>query len=399
MRIDCGDTPIPCTAEEEGGKSSFTKYGSKIEAIVKTVLRVQDQDVGCKIICFVQWEDLKRRISSALQEFGIDHATLHGSVWARRAALMKFQYEEEGPRMLLLSLEESASGTNLTAANHVLIVHPMEAATREEAVAFEMQAIGRVRRPGQEKKIHIWRFVTMGTIEQSLTEEHQHELWERQGAGVAFTQEWADTMAQVSSDKALPSSSLAGQAEEMIIADEGSSAEEAEEKRGELSPTQVAMQCDTSTTVPAAAAQPSHSQSEAPTQVYLSNPAAIGTPVQGGVSQLCGVSQMDCATQAYQSTPDLIEASSQFDTCVAANLQVEADAQIDLGGAPLAVATPMLESLEDDIMKVLDDRQTQDEISAAQIMEDDIDVAFSMEDADEETLVRPGVSDSIVWDT
>lgn len=43
--------------------------------------------------------------------------------------------------MLLLSLEESASGTNLTAANHVLIVHPMEAQTKEEAVAFEMQEI------------------------------------------------------------------------------------------------------------------------------------------------------------------------------------------------------------------------------------------------------------------
>ena len=52
----------------------------------------------------------------------------------------RFQYDLSGPRMLLLSLEESASGTNLTAANHVLIVHPMEAQSKEEAVAFEMQA-------------------------------------------------------------------------------------------------------------------------------------------------------------------------------------------------------------------------------------------------------------------
>merc|ERR1719281_425418 len=114
------------------------------------------------MICFVQWEDLKRKIGAALQEFGIEHLTLHGSVWARRAALVKFQYEADSPRMLLLSLEESASGTNLTAANHVLIVHPMEATSREEAVAFEMQAIGRVRRPGQLRKIFVWRFVTIG---------------------------------------------------------------------------------------------------------------------------------------------------------------------------------------------------------------------------------------------
>merc|ERR1712146_36420 len=72
------------------------------------------------------------------------------------------------------------SGTNLTAANHVVLVHPMDADSREEAVAFEMQAIGRVKRPGQTRKIHIWRFVTVGTIEEEITQRHQKELWERQ---------------------------------------------------------------------------------------------------------------------------------------------------------------------------------------------------------------------------
>merc|ERR1719464_2281384 len=174
-----------CPAQDaEESTSLFAKYGSKIEALVKHVQKLQKDDPGCKIICFVQWEDLKRKISLALEEFKIEHLSLHGSVWARRAALMKFQYEEDSPRMLLLSLEESASGTNLTAASHVIIVHPMEASTREEAVAFEMQAIGRVRRPGQERKIFIWRFVTIGTIEQQITEEHQRELWERQSAKI-----------------------------------------------------------------------------------------------------------------------------------------------------------------------------------------------------------------------
>lgn len=164
--------------------TNFAKYGSKIEALVKHVQRLHSEDQGCKVICFVQWEDLKRKISSALQEFQVPHLTLHGSIWARRAALVRFQYEEDSPRMLLLSLQESASGTNLTAANHVIIVHPMEAATREEAVAYEMQAMGRVRRPGQTRKIHIWRFVTVNTVEQVITEQHQKDLWERQHAKV-----------------------------------------------------------------------------------------------------------------------------------------------------------------------------------------------------------------------
>jgi len=162
----------------------FAKYGSKIRALVKHVQRLQSDDPSSKIICFVQWEDLNHKLSLALEEFGVQHLTLRGSVWARRAVLTRFQFEDDSPRLLLLSLQESASGTNLTAANHVIIMHPMEAATREEAVAFEMQAVGRVRRPGQQRKIHIWRFVTVGTIEQKITEEHQKELWERQRASL-----------------------------------------------------------------------------------------------------------------------------------------------------------------------------------------------------------------------
>lgn len=168
--------------QDEGSK--FAKYGSKIETLVKHTQKIQQADPAAKMICFVQWEDLKRKISSALEEFGVPHHVLQGSVWGRQAALRRFQYEDSGPRMLLLSLEESASGTNLTAANHVLIVHPMEAQSQEEAVAFEMQAVGRVRRPGQQKKIHIWRFVTLDTIEQQITEEHQKELWERQAVKI-----------------------------------------------------------------------------------------------------------------------------------------------------------------------------------------------------------------------
>ncbi|CAK9076159.1 unnamed protein product [Durusdinium trenchii] len=153
---------LPEHTEHEG--SQFAKYGSKIEMC---------EDATSKLICFVQWEDLKRKVP---------HVTLHGGAFHSPdgAEVPRFQYDYEGPRMLLLSLEESASGTNLTAANHVLIVHPMQAESKEEAVAFEMQAVGRVRRPGQQKKIYIWRFVTCDTIEQTITEEHQRELWLRQ---------------------------------------------------------------------------------------------------------------------------------------------------------------------------------------------------------------------------
>merc|ERR1712224_320915 len=67
-----------------------------------------------------------------------------------------------------LSLENSASGTHLTAANHVVLVHPMAALTRAAEIVMEQQAIGRVRRIGQQKKVVVWRLVADGTIEADI---------------------------------------------------------------------------------------------------------------------------------------------------------------------------------------------------------------------------------------
>merc|ERR1719199_1570507 len=97
---------------------------------------------------------------------------------SERAISYEADRDPDTAHILLLSLENSASGTNLTAANHVVFVHPMSAASSERAVSYEAQAIGRCRRWGQEKsEVHCWRFVTRGTIEETITAEHQHDLW------------------------------------------------------------------------------------------------------------------------------------------------------------------------------------------------------------------------------
>merc|ERR1719337_808815 len=87
--------------------------------------------------------------------------------------------KKEPIRILLLSLEHSASGTNFTAANHVVLFHPMLAETPQAGAAFEMQAIGRALRYGQKRTVEVWRFVTADTAEQQITEQHSEELWQR----------------------------------------------------------------------------------------------------------------------------------------------------------------------------------------------------------------------------
>merc|ERR1712096_6324 len=117
-------------------------------------------------IIFLQWNSVLFALEKALKQVDVPVHVLKGGVHARTKALAAFEKEKKG--VLLLSLESSPSGMNLVSANHCLLVHPMFTDKREDAIAWERQAIGRICRQGQEKPCHIYRFQTMGTIEQEL---------------------------------------------------------------------------------------------------------------------------------------------------------------------------------------------------------------------------------------
>ena len=70
--------------------------------------------------------------------------------------------------LLLLSRDESASGANLTSANHAIFVHPLETNTQYEYDASETQAIGRIRRYGQTKLVHVHLLIAKDTIEEKI---------------------------------------------------------------------------------------------------------------------------------------------------------------------------------------------------------------------------------------
>ena len=67
----------------------------------------------------------------------------------------------------MLSLEKSASGTNLTEATHIIFVEPIDQSP-EEVRAIEAQAIARACRIGQEKKVKVIRILTRNTIEEEI---------------------------------------------------------------------------------------------------------------------------------------------------------------------------------------------------------------------------------------
>ena len=110
---------------------------------------------------------LLRRV---LEEAGIKTLKLKGSVHQQTSALDEFQKEDLDPKkdarvLLLLSRDESASGANLTTANHAIFVHPLLTTSQYEYEASETQAIGRIRRYGQTRLVHVWRFLIKDSID------------------------------------------------------------------------------------------------------------------------------------------------------------------------------------------------------------------------------------------
>ena len=158
----------------------YDECGSKLRAVATTLLTIRAEEPGAKVILFVQYNDLARRVASAMQLFELPCVQLQGNPATRDAIIRDWQSGlKDSACLLVLSLDKSPSGIDLTAANHVMLLHPMHADSTEEAAACDAQAVCRILRPGQRKsEVHVWRFVTEDTIEEKMARAQCGELFE-----------------------------------------------------------------------------------------------------------------------------------------------------------------------------------------------------------------------------
>ena len=187
LNVVKGDT-LGVDDEERDGKGKH--FGLKLEKIINLIKYVfwsvvaqrnRNTDIRLldrkrvpakeRVLLFVQFPDLMKKVAEALKANDIDFLEIKGSASSKSKALEKFQ-QAKGERVLLLNvMDESASGANLTCANHAIFLSPLLATSQEIYNACETQAIGRLRRYGQLKHVHIWRFLTMDTIDVEIFEQ------------------------------------------------------------------------------------------------------------------------------------------------------------------------------------------------------------------------------------
>jgi SNF2 family DNA or RNA helicase len=141
-----------------------SKYGTKVGKLIGLCRKLFNNSEN-RVIIFSQWDNMLSLISDSLRENEIDTVFCKGSVYSRNAAIKAFK--EGTKRIIMLSLENAASGINLTEATHILMMDPISG-TKEEADAIEGQAIGRSCRLGQDKQVKVIRMIVKDTIEHAV---------------------------------------------------------------------------------------------------------------------------------------------------------------------------------------------------------------------------------------
>ncbi|KAM9317030.1 E3 ubiquitin-protein ligase SHPRH [Gastrophryne carolinensis] len=135
-------------------------HSTKVEAVVRTLMKIQSVDPGAKSLVFSTWQDVLDIIAKALQDNGLVFSQING-IQKFQENLSAFKYDPK-INILLLPLHTGSNGLNIIEATHVLLVEPIL------NPAHELQAIGRVHRIGQKKATIVHRFLIKATIEERM---------------------------------------------------------------------------------------------------------------------------------------------------------------------------------------------------------------------------------------
>jgi SNF2 family DNA or RNA helicase len=155
----------------------INKYGAKLGKLIQMIRNLIIMNKMNRIIVFSQWDDMLTLIGKSLSENGIANSFIKGNVHCRNKAIQLFKQDSmtEDSRVIMLSLKNSASGTNLTEATHIFFVEPINM-SNDERKMIEGQAIGRACRLGQKNTIEVIRILCKNTIEEDIYKNNNKNI-------------------------------------------------------------------------------------------------------------------------------------------------------------------------------------------------------------------------------
>ncbi|KAJ5146087.1 C-5 cytosine methyltransferase [Penicillium bovifimosum] len=163
-----------------------TTRSSKLDRLVPIIQNIPQNEL---VIVFIQTSTLVLVTSDALRNAGIEHRKITHRT-RRITDFTEGPKPKQGsskapprPKVLLLGLGSSmAAGLNLQCANHIIFLSPLIASTQREYDSGMTQAIGRARRHGQKRPIHVYHLLMKNTYDVSVYQSaHGGRLVERDG--------------------------------------------------------------------------------------------------------------------------------------------------------------------------------------------------------------------------
>lgn len=136
---------------------------------LKRLLEMLEEMVDKKerALLFTQFKEMGTMLQDIInRHLGVQTLFLHGGVPRKKREEMveSFQRDTQAPPIFILSLKAGGVGLNLTNANHVFHFD------RWWNPAVENQATDRAFRIGQTKNVEVYKFITLGTIEERIDE-------------------------------------------------------------------------------------------------------------------------------------------------------------------------------------------------------------------------------------
>lgn len=121
-----------------------------------------------KVLIFSEFKQLLNIVAKAMDDRGWSYAMLTGETRDREGVIDHFQ-NDASCQFFLITLKAGGVGLNLTEADYVFLLDPWW------NHAVEEQAISRAHRQGQRRAVFVYKFISVGTLEEQILKVQDHK--------------------------------------------------------------------------------------------------------------------------------------------------------------------------------------------------------------------------------
>jgi len=152
--------------------SKASPHGAKLDAAIGLLRDIKKK--GEKAIMFVQYSQQLQQAATALQHAKIAATVVTSEAIAGEQIAGFCKNGNTDTVLVLNASDETAAGSNIQAANHVIFLSPLLRDSQYGYDATMAQAVGRVRRHGQTRLIHVYRVCALHTIDVDILEHREY---------------------------------------------------------------------------------------------------------------------------------------------------------------------------------------------------------------------------------